>query len=99
MPLIQHFVIKNVLQYRFRKRTPQKLLKINLKPYLTNGKCICFSRRKNRMDIDHLRQIWKPEYYDFDLIINKVLNQDTTIINFDQVINLSFNEFELLLIK
>ena len=36
---------------------------------------------------------------DFDLIINKVMNQDFKIINFDQVINLSFDEFELLLIK
>lgn len=49
--------------------------------------------------IDQLRQLWKLEYYDFDLIINKVLNQDPTIINFDQITNLSFNEFELLLIK
>ena len=49
--------------------------------------------------IDRLRQIWKLEYYDFDLIINKVLNQDPTIINFDQIINLSYDEFELLLIK
>ena len=49
--------------------------------------------------IDRLRQIWKPEYYDFDLIINKVLNQDPTITNFDQITNLSFKELEILLIK
>ena len=49
--------------------------------------------------IDRLRQIWKPEYYDFNLVINKVFNQDRTIINFDQITNLSFNEFELLLIE
>ena len=49
--------------------------------------------------IDRLRQIWKPEYYDFDMIINKVLNQDSSTINFEQIMNLSFNEFEKLFIK
>ena len=49
--------------------------------------------------IDRLRQLWKLEYYNFDLIINKVLEQDPSIINFDQITNLSFNEFEQLLIK
>lgn len=49
--------------------------------------------------IGRLRQIWKTEYYSFDLIINKVLDQDPSITNFDLITNLSFNEFELLLIK
>ena len=59
------------------------------------GDCLARTERT----IDRLKQIWKPEYYDFDLIINKVLNRDPTIINFDQITNLSFDEFELLLIK
>ena len=49
--------------------------------------------------IDRLRQLWKLEYYNFDLIINEVLEQDPSFINFDQITNLSFNEFEQLLIK
>ena len=49
--------------------------------------------------IDRLRQIWKTKYYNFDLIISQILDQNPSIINFDQVTNLSFSEFELLLIK
>ena len=49
--------------------------------------------------IDRLRQLWKPKYYNFDLIINKTLEQDGSMINFDQITNLSFQEFELLLLK
>ena len=59
------------------------------------GDCIA------RLDwtIDRLRQLWKTEYYSFDLIINKVLEQDPSIISFDQIRKLSFNEFEQLLLK
>ena len=38
-----------LLILRFRKRAPKKLLKINLKPYLTNGKCVCLFRGQNEI--------------------------------------------------
>ena len=49
--------------------------------------------------INHLRQLWKTSYVDIDLLINKVLDQDTSIINIDQITNLTFDEFEFLLLK
>ena len=47
--VIWYFVEKMLLIQRFRKRAPKKLLKINLKPYLTNGKCVCLFRRQNEI--------------------------------------------------
>ena len=49
--------------------------------------------------LDRLRKLWKTSYVDFDFLINKVLDQDPTIINFDQITSLSFDEFEVLLLK
>ena len=80
-----------VLHRLWLKKDHHKICDCDLKC----GDCIA------RLDwtIDRLRQLWKTEYYSFDLIINKVLEQDPSIISFDQIRNLSFNEFEQLLLK
>ena len=49
--------------------------------------------------IDRLRQLWKTSDVDFDFVINKALDQDPSFVNFDQITSLSFEDFEVLLLK
>ena len=49
MPLVQHFIIKNLTtqQYGFRKKIPKTLIKIKLEPYLSEEHFCRF--RKNEI--------------------------------------------------
>ena len=54
------------------------------------GHCIA----KLDWTIDRLRQMWKVSYVDFDRSISKILEQDPSFINFDQLDNIYTCNFE-----
>ena len=54
------------------------------------GHCIA----KLDWTIERLRQMWKVSYVDFDQSISKILEQDPSFINFDQLDNIYTCDFE-----
>ena len=49
--------------------------------------------------LDHIRQMWKVSYVDFDQSVCKVLDQDPTFIDFDQITDIYDCDFETRFLK
>ena len=49
--------------------------------------------------MDQIRQMWKVSYVDFDQSVCKVLDQDPTFIDFDQITDIYDCDFETRFLK
>ena len=56
-------------------------------------------RAKINWTIDRLGQMWKTSFFDFDFVIERVMDQDVTFINFNRIDRISRDDFEECFLK